>query len=251
MNEERPETSRRGLRSRLTYANVMATIAVFVALGGSSYAAMKLPNDSVGTNQLKESSVSTAKLKGSAITSPKIAKEAVNGSKIKLSSLGTVPSATLATTANEAKTLGGMSSLQILSQAHSEATTLTDQAKAASAVDSKRAREEAIEASELECPAGTTASGGACFSGLHAAALWFEAAKTCAAEEMTLPSAPQLYAYGKANTPGGSGPEWTSDALSTTTALTITASVSGEGAGERPIFETPGVPFHCVGYPTN
>ena len=30
------------LRSRLTYANVMATIAVFVALGGTSYAAIKI-----------------------------------------------------------------------------------------------------------------------------------------------------------------------------------------------------------------
>jgi hypothetical protein len=29
------------LRARLTYANVMATIAVFIALGGSSYAAIE------------------------------------------------------------------------------------------------------------------------------------------------------------------------------------------------------------------
>ena len=30
------------MRGRLSYANVMATIAVFVALGGSSYAAVKI-----------------------------------------------------------------------------------------------------------------------------------------------------------------------------------------------------------------
>ena len=32
----------RSLRSRLTYANVMSTLAVFIALGGSSYAAVSL-----------------------------------------------------------------------------------------------------------------------------------------------------------------------------------------------------------------
>ncbi len=30
------------MRSRLTYANVMSTLAVFIALGGSSYAAVQL-----------------------------------------------------------------------------------------------------------------------------------------------------------------------------------------------------------------
>ena len=33
---------RRCIRSRLSYANVMSTLAVFIALGGSSYAAVTL-----------------------------------------------------------------------------------------------------------------------------------------------------------------------------------------------------------------
>jgi hypothetical protein len=37
---------------RLTYANVVATLAVFIALGGASYAASQLPANSVGTRQL-------------------------------------------------------------------------------------------------------------------------------------------------------------------------------------------------------
>ena len=37
----------RGIRNRLTYANVMATVALFIALGGVSYAAVKLPKNSV------------------------------------------------------------------------------------------------------------------------------------------------------------------------------------------------------------
>lgn len=47
---------------KLTYANVVATLALFVALGGVSYAATQLPKNSVGSEQLKEGSVSTKKL---------------------------------------------------------------------------------------------------------------------------------------------------------------------------------------------
>ena len=51
------------LRSGLTYANVMATIAVFLALGGGAYAAFKLPNNSVGSKQLKADAVRSSKVK--------------------------------------------------------------------------------------------------------------------------------------------------------------------------------------------
>lgn len=52
----------RSLGSRLTYANVTVTIALFVALGGTSYAAFSLPAGSVGTKQLKNGAVTRAKL---------------------------------------------------------------------------------------------------------------------------------------------------------------------------------------------
>lgn len=47
---------------RLSYANVVATLALFVALGGASYAAVTLPRNSVGTAQLRARSVTLAKL---------------------------------------------------------------------------------------------------------------------------------------------------------------------------------------------
>jgi len=50
------------LRSWLSYANVMATIAVFVALGGGAYAAFRLPANSVGSRQLKNSAVTPKKV---------------------------------------------------------------------------------------------------------------------------------------------------------------------------------------------
>jgi hypothetical protein len=49
--------------SRLTYANVIATLALFVALGGSSYAAIKLPKNSVGAKQIKTGAVGASEVK--------------------------------------------------------------------------------------------------------------------------------------------------------------------------------------------
>jgi hypothetical protein len=50
------------LRSGLTYANVMATFAVFIALGGGAYAALRLPANSVGAKQIKKNAVNSSKV---------------------------------------------------------------------------------------------------------------------------------------------------------------------------------------------
>ena len=52
----------RALIGRLSYANVIATIALFVALGGASYAAIVLPAHSVGRRQLRTGAVTPAVL---------------------------------------------------------------------------------------------------------------------------------------------------------------------------------------------
>jgi len=68
-------------RPKLSYANVIATIALFVALGGAAVAA-GLPKNSVGASQLKRNAVTTAKLKRNAVTSGKIAPKAVSAGKL-------------------------------------------------------------------------------------------------------------------------------------------------------------------------
>jgi hypothetical protein len=55
------------ISSRLTYANVMATLALFIALGGGAYAAIKLPANSVGTKQIRNKAVTPRKLSPAAI----------------------------------------------------------------------------------------------------------------------------------------------------------------------------------------
>jgi len=73
-------------------ALVIALIALFVAMGGTGYAALKLPRNSVGTKQLKKNAVTGSKVKNGSLT----------GKDIKLKSLGAVPTATNATNAAQA-----------------------------------------------------------------------------------------------------------------------------------------------------
>jgi hypothetical protein len=50
-------------RSRLSYANVMATFAVFCVLGGVSYAAVGLAKNSVGSKQIQKNAVRSSEAK--------------------------------------------------------------------------------------------------------------------------------------------------------------------------------------------
>jgi hypothetical protein len=83
-------------------AFVVSLIALFVALGGTTYAATSLPTNSVGAKQLRKN----------AVTSPKIKAHAVSASKINTHGL-TVPNAVHAATAGsatkatDATTVGG------------------------------------------------------------------------------------------------------------------------------------------------
>ena len=52
---------------RVSYASVTATLALFLSLGGVSYAATALPRDSVGTPQLRDGAVDSAKIKDGAL----------------------------------------------------------------------------------------------------------------------------------------------------------------------------------------
>jgi hypothetical protein len=50
------------IRQRLTYANVMATLALFLALNVGAYAAVRLPANSVGPKQLRNKAVTPKKV---------------------------------------------------------------------------------------------------------------------------------------------------------------------------------------------
>lgn len=73
---------------RLTYANVMSSIVVFLVLGGATaFAAKKIGSNeikanSITTGKIKKNAVSASKIKANAVTTAKIAKAAVTGGKI-------------------------------------------------------------------------------------------------------------------------------------------------------------------------
>ena len=86
----------------MTYANVTATLALFIALGGGAYAATALPANSVGPKQLKKNAVDRVKIKNNAVNAAKVLDNSLTGADIKESSLAKVPSATLADNATHA-----------------------------------------------------------------------------------------------------------------------------------------------------
>jgi hypothetical protein len=68
-------------RPRLTYANVIASLALFIALGGAAMAA-GLPKNSVGPNQIKKGAVTAKAIRKQAVTAGKIAPKAVVAGKL-------------------------------------------------------------------------------------------------------------------------------------------------------------------------
>jgi hypothetical protein len=54
-------------RSRPTFASVVSVMALFVALGGTSYAAAKLPKNSVGSAQIKSNGVGSSDVKNGSL----------------------------------------------------------------------------------------------------------------------------------------------------------------------------------------
>jgi hypothetical protein len=62
----------RFIRSKLTFANVVALLALFIALGGSAYA-IHLGKNAVKTKNIKNGAVIESKLAGGAVTATKLA----------------------------------------------------------------------------------------------------------------------------------------------------------------------------------
>jgi hypothetical protein len=87
---------------RFLRGNTIALLALFVALGGTTYAATALPKNSVGTKQLKKNAVTNLKIKNNAVNGAKVANNSIKGADVLESSLGKVPSAASADQATSA-----------------------------------------------------------------------------------------------------------------------------------------------------
>jgi cytoskeletal protein RodZ len=140
----------KSVRKRLTYANVMSSIAVFlVVAGGSAFAATQLGKNTVGTKQLKNNAVTAAKIKNGAVT----------GAKVNVGTLPTVPSATKATDATNAANATHSKSADSAKTADTAktATTATNALNATNAVNATNANKAAT-ATNAESLGGAPAS---------------------------------------------------------------------------------------------
>ena len=74
---------------RPSAAMIVACLALFVALGGGTYAAVKLKANSVKTKNLKNGAVKEAKIADGAVSTKKIADGAVTSAKLASGAVGT------------------------------------------------------------------------------------------------------------------------------------------------------------------
>jgi hypothetical protein len=70
------------IAGRLSYANVMATIAVFIAVGGTAYAGATLGNGVVQTRNIANGAVTSPKIRNGAVSTAKLANGAVTAGKL-------------------------------------------------------------------------------------------------------------------------------------------------------------------------
>ncbi len=101
-------------------AFVISCLALFIALGGTSYAAAKLKKNSVGTREIKTNGVGASEIKAKAVRSSEVNNNSLTGDDINESTLGQVPSAASAvsaTSAQTAQTLAGSTITKINYQA--------------------------------------------------------------------------------------------------------------------------------------
>jgi hypothetical protein len=88
------------MRAALSYSNVIATLALMIALGGTSYAAVTLGKNSVRSRNIANGAVTSSKIKNGAVTGAKLGRGAVTAATVKAGSLvgsdlapGVVPAA--------------------------------------------------------------------------------------------------------------------------------------------------------------
>jgi hypothetical protein len=123
------------LKRHLSVANVLSCIALFVALGGVAYAAVKIPPNAVKARNIARQAVTNAKIKREAVTSGKIKDGGVNALDI---GAGQVTNEKIAT--------GAVTGKKIAKKAVSERTIANE------AVTTAKIAKEAVDASKISTP---------------------------------------------------------------------------------------------------
>jgi hypothetical protein len=107
----------------------ISLLALFVALGGTGYAAVKINGKSIKAktitgNKLKNKTLTGGKFRNKTLTGGKFKSDTLTGSQIKESTLGTVPRADVANVAGTANALTDSAKAGFLSSANVDSTGL-------------------------------------------------------------------------------------------------------------------------------
>jgi hypothetical protein len=167
------------LQKHLTYANVVATMALFIAVGGaSSFAATQLRKNSVGAPQLRRNSVTAVKIKDGSVTAAKLAAGVISAPKTETAATPSAPASPSSAAPTSAPVSGPV------------AEALNAQTIAGMTVT------QIIEAAKPRCPAGTRVAAGVCFEIAVRPKMENTFAQlNCGQDERRLPSISELIAY--------------------------------------------------------
>ena len=172
------------LRARLTYANVVATLALFIALGGVSYGAIRvgsksIANNSVRTQDLRNNDIRSKDIRNRTIIGRDVLTNTITGLQVREASLGKV---------RDADKLDGQ-----------ESATFRD-----------------------HCPMGTTAHAGVCIEvAARAAATLSAASRACGVAGRRLPLWTELESYRQQAGAILANPEMTANLSGSTNVITI------------------------------
>jgi hypothetical protein len=163
------------LRKHLSYSNVIATAALFIALGGTSYAVLRVGSRDVMNNSLRSVDVRNNSLRSRDIhdrtlRARDLGRDALGGGAIKESALGQVPLAA------DADRLGGLTAQELRDR----------------------------------CASDTVAKGGVCVEREPRTPTDFlGASNICDNAGRALPTMPQLDRFARSQGPLSPGGEWT------------------------------------------
>ncbi|MBS1846298.1 MAG: hypothetical protein JST53_17965 [Actinobacteria bacterium] len=223
----------------ISFSNVIAMLALFIALGGAAYAGTKISgssikNGSIGGGKLKSETITGDKIKKGTLTGAQIANQSITGaqiqngsidaSQINVSTLGAVPLAQAAQTASKADSATTATSATNADNAkHAETADSATKADTATSADTATTAAEALKVGgksaaelktelELTCGAGTEFFGGMCWDETtRPAKLWLGAVVECAKEGGRLPSIEELIAFVLQEGPQVTGQSWSAD----------------------------------------
>jgi hypothetical protein len=203
------------LRRHISYANVVATLALFIAVGGSSYAALR-----IGSREIRDNSVRSVDVRNNGVTSRDVRNRGLRARDVGLDALG-----------------GGVVKESRLARVPDAAL-----------LEGKPAFD-----FRVRCPAGTISKAGVCVEAGARPPLPFSfAIGACSNAGRQIPDFAVLKRTGEENGPLSSQPEWTSSVYEGgPDELKVVLVTSNGGEAFAPAIGPTPRPFRCMALPSN